>query len=161
MRRLAVFALLLVASPASAQWPTNDDVEATLPTSVAPPVILPLDRPAVKNFDVLVGAFNVLHVADMVTTSYALTHPAPGLRATEGNPILRRFSGSPVRLAVASGAFTITEVWLMHRARRTHPKAATWCLAALTVMEMIVVTNNVRAAGQLQAARSGGRPPAR
>ena len=160
MLRLAVFALVLVASPASAQSPTNGDLDTTLPASAAP-LILPVDRPTAKSFDVLVGAFNVLHITDMVSTSYALTHPAPGLRATEGNPLLRKFSGSPVRLAVASGVFTLAEVWLLERGRRTRPKAATWCIAALTVLEMVVVTNNVRAAGQLQAARRGGQPPAR
>jgi hypothetical protein len=160
MPRLAVFALLLVASPASAQWPTNDDLETRLPPSVAP-VILPVNRPAAENFHVLAGVFNVLHIADIVTTSYDLTRPAAGLRATEGNPVLRGFSGSPVRLAVTSGALTIANMWLLDRVRRTRPKTATWCLAALTVMEMIVVTNNVRAAGQLQAARSGWQPPTR
>jgi hypothetical protein len=107
-----------------------------------------------SNFDVLVGVIDVLHFADMLTTSYDLTHPSRTLRAIEGNPVLRPFSGSPARLAAVSGAMTIAQVMALQHLNRRHRKLATVYLVSIVAVKMIAVTSNVRMAGMLQAARN-------
>jgi hypothetical protein len=113
----------------------------------------------ISSFEVLAGVHAVLHIADMISTSYTLTHPAPAFRAHEANPYLRPFEGRPAVLAAVSGACSVAEVLALEKIRRRHPKVATLAMVGLVVTELIVVTNNVRVAGQLQAARSGWRPP--
>ena len=114
---------------------------------------------AVPSFEVLAGVNAVLHVADMVGTGYTLTRPAPAFHAREASPYLRPLEGRPVVLAAASGALCVAEVWALEKIRRRHPKIATLAMAGLVAVKLIGVTNNVRVSGQLQAARSGWRPP--
>ena len=115
--------------------------------------------PGVQSFDVLAGVNAVLHVADMVGTGYTLTHPAPTFRARESSPYLRPLESRPAALAAASGALCVVEVWALEKIRRRHPKVATVAMAGLVAVKLIGVTNNVRITGQLQAARTGWRPP--
>jgi hypothetical protein len=140
MRHAVCGVFILFAATAAAQ-----NTQQITPTTVTP----------ASNFDVLVGVIDVLHFADMLTTSYDLTHPSRTLRAIEGNPVLRPFSGSPARLAAASGALTIAQVMVLRHMNRKHPKLATVYLVSIVAVKMIAVTSNVRMAGMLQAARNG------
>ena len=62
-------------------------------------------------------------------------------------------------LAAASGALCVADVWALEKIRRRHPKIATLAMAGLVAIKLMGVTNNVRVTGQLQAARTGWRPP--
>lgn len=111
---------------------------------------------AASDLEVLVAVHNVLHIADMITTSYALSAAQP---ATELNPVLRPFSRSPAALSLVSGAMSVTEVWALSRLRARHPRLATGIAAALVATEVWALGHNIRTAGRIQAARSGWRPP--
>ena len=139
MRHAVCAVFILCATTAAAQ-----NAQRVTPLTVTP----------ASNFDVLVGVIDVLHFADMLTTSYDLTHPSRTLRAVEGNPVLRPFSGSPAALAAVSGAITIAQVMVLQRLNRRHPKLATVYLVSIVAVKMIAVTSNVRMAGMLQAARN-------
>jgi hypothetical protein len=89
-----------------------------------------------------------------MTTAYALTNPAPGIRAVELNPILRHLERSPVWLVTASSAFSVTEAWLLTRVRRNHPRIAMIAMTVLAATEGIVLANNLRVAGRLRAAHA-------
>lgn len=109
-----------------------------------------------SDFEVLIGVHNALHVADMLTTSYALSI---GPTAVEKNPFLKPFADNPAALAAVSGAFSAAEVWALTKLRAKRPKTAVAITLALVATELWAVTNNVKVLGQIQAARSGWRPP--
>jgi hypothetical protein len=72
---------------------------------------------------------------------------------------LRPLEGRPAALAAASAALCVAGGWALEKIRRRHPTMATLAMAGLVAVKLIGVTNNVRVSGQLQAARTGWRPP--
>lgn len=106
-----------------------------------------------SSVDVLLGAHDVLHVADMVSTTYDLTR---GRRfgARERNPFLKPFSGSPTVLTGVSSAIDVLQVAVIKRVEQRHPRWAIAWSAALVALEVWATTNNIAAAGRIQQRRS-------
>ncbi|OLC41969.1 MAG: hypothetical protein AUH43_23635 [Acidobacteria bacterium 13_1_40CM_65_14] len=105
-----------------------------------------------SNVDVMLGAHDVLHSADMISTTYDLTR-GRAFGATERNPFLKPFAARPSLLTGVSSAIDILQVTVIKRVERTHPRwALTWS-AALVAVEVWATTNNIVAAGRIQQRR--------
>jgi len=102
-----------------------------------------------SNVDVMLGAHDVLHTADMITTTYDLTH-GQALGASERNPILKPFGSRPALLTGVSGAFDVLQVAVIKQVERTHPRWALVWAGALVAIEVWATTNNIAAAGRIQ-----------
>lgn len=113
-----------------------------------------VSRSELTDIEVLVGAHDVLHIADMVTTAYALSR---GVTAREANPVLRPLGGHPIALSVASGAFDVVEVWALMKLNQHHPKLAKVFALSLVATEVWATSNNVRLVGQIQRQNAGRR----
>lgn len=133
-----VVLLLFVAKPAAAQEP---------PLAAAPLNLHPTD------VDVLLATQAVLHTADMITTSYALTL---GSNAREGNPLLAPLTGKPVALVAMSGAVDVLLAYTIAKLQHRHPKIALWSARALVGVEAWATINNVNAVSELQRRRAIG-----
>jgi len=107
---------------------------------------------AISNVDVLLGVHDVLHVVDMLTTTYDLTR-GRGFGVKEGNPFLRPFDGQPAALSAVSGAFDVMHVAAIKRVERRHPKLALVWSAALVAVKVWATVNNINAAGDIQRRR--------
>jgi len=119
--------------------------------------------PTLSNVDVMLGAHDVLHAADMITTAYDLTR-GRAFGATERNPFLKPFAERPSLLIGVSSAIDVFQVGVIKRIERTHPRWALAWSAALVGLEVWATTNNIAAAGRIQRrrlARSLVLPPAR
>jgi len=101
-----------------------------------------------SNVDVMLGAQDVLHIADMITTSFVLTHGRE-VGAIEGNPLLKPFSDHPGLLAAVSGAVDVVQVVVIKRIERKHQRWALVWSAALVGLEVWATTNNIVAAGRV------------
>jgi len=108
--------------------------------------------PLLSNVDVMLGAHDVLHTADMITTTYDLTR-GQAFGATERNPLLKPFGRRPALLTGVSSAFDILQVMVIKRVERTHPRWALVWSSALVAMEVWATTNNIAAAGRIQQRR--------
>ena len=106
-------------------------------------------QPTVSNVDVLLGAHDVLHVADMITTTYDLTR-GRDVGAKEASPLLKPFSSSPLALAAVSGALDMWQVAMIKRIQSKHPRVAVAWAVGLVALEAWATTNNISAAGQIQ-----------
>jgi hypothetical protein len=107
---------------------------------------------ALTNVDVMLGAHDVLHAADMISTTYDLTR-GRAFGATERNPFLKPFADHPSLLTGVSSAIDILQVSVIKRVERRHPRwAFTWS-AALVALEVWATTNNIIAAGRIQQRR--------
>jgi len=107
---------------------------------------------ALSNVDVMLGAHDVLHSADMISTTYDLTR-GRGFGATERNPLLKPFAERPSLLIGVSSAIDVLQVTVIKRVERAHPRwALTWS-AALVALEVWATTNNIVAAGRIQQRR--------
>lgn len=107
---------------------------------------------APSNVDVMLGAHDVLHSADMISTTYDLTR-GRAFGATERNPFLKPFAQRPSLLTGVSSAIDILQVTVIKRVERTHRRwAFTWS-AALVAIEVWATTNNIVAAGRIQQRR--------
>jgi hypothetical protein len=143
--------LTFAIGSASAQSVTPESGVIVPPTAALAPV--KIFHTHSTPFQVMVGTFSALQAADMLTTAYTLTHPAPGMRAVEANPFLRGLQGSPGLLATVSGAVSVSEVWALSRLRRNHPRLAFVSMTALAAVEGVMLANNLRVVNQLRAAR--------
>ena len=133
--RLAVCTVfILCATTAAAQ-----NAQLVTPVTVTP----------ASNFEVLVGVLDVVHVADMLTTSYNLTHPSRTLHAVEGNPLLRPFSGSPGTLAAVTSVCS--------SACPLRPSCRTLLMVARHLTRGRSRDSRVRAAATLQLESDDGR----
>jgi len=103
-----------------------------------------------SDVDVLLAAQAVLHTADMVSTVYNLRISRD---AREANPMLRAFTGRPVRLTIVSGAIDILQTYTIAKLQRRHPKIARWWALALVGTEVWTTIDNIDAAGELQRRR--------
>jgi hypothetical protein len=130
MRRLVLLILIAVLEAIPV------DAQVRLPSSI----------------DVLLGAHDVLHVADMVSTSYGLTR-GRAFGARESNPFLKPFGGSPTMLAGVSSAIDVLQVAVIKRVERRHPRWAIASSAALVALEVWATTNNIAAAGRIHQRR--------
>ena len=101
-----------------------------------------------SNVDVMLGAHDVLHTADMITTTYALTR-GRAVGAIEGNPLLRPLGNQPVLLTAVSGTLDVLQVIVIKRVERKHPRWALVWAAALVGLEVWATTNNIAAAGRI------------
>ena len=106
-------------------------------------------QPTVSNVDMLLGAHDVLHVADMITTTYDLTR-GRDVGAKEASPLLKPFSSSPLALAAVSGALDMWQVAMIKRIQSKHPRVAVAWAVGLVALEAWATTNNISAAGQIQ-----------
>jgi len=106
-------------------------------------------QPTVSNVDVLLGAHDVLHVADMITTTYDLTR-GRDVGAKEASPLLKPFSSSPLALAAVGGALDMWQVAMIKRIQSKHPRVAVAWAVGLVALEAWATTNNISAAGQIQ-----------
>jgi hypothetical protein len=105
-----------------------------------------------SNVDVMLGAQDVLHLADIITTSVALTRGRE-VGAIEGNPLLRPLSDRPALLAAVSGTLDVLQVVVIKRVERKHPRWALVWSAALVGLEVWATTNNIAALGQIHRRR--------
>ena len=147
-----------LAAPAAAQ--TDVSKEDTQEGFVLPSGFHVVPQPAAATstpFRTMTVIYAALHTTDMVTTAYSLSHPSPGLRAIELNPLLNTFQHSPVWLVTASSSISITQSWVLSRMHRRHPKLAMIAMTALAATEGVVLANNLRVVGQLRAAHTAGR----
>jgi hypothetical protein len=103
--------------------------------------------------DILVRAQALLHAADVVSTSYDLTHQPPGLMVHEANPLLRPFERNVVWLEAVNTGAVAAEIYFVKRLSRRHSRAATALAAGLSVAKAWAVVQNVRVAARIQAAR--------
>lgn len=108
------------------------------------------DLPA--NLRVLLATEAALHGIDMFTTAYGLQ-----LGGIEANPLLGPLSRSPTALITVSSGINLLQIYAITRLHRRHPKIAVAWAAILIGAEAFAVTNNVKAARQLQRARAGPR----
>jgi hypothetical protein len=105
-----------------------------------------------SNVDVMLGAQDVLHIADMITTTVALSRGRE-VGAIEGNPLLRPLSDRPALLATVSGAVDVLQVVVIKRVERKHPRWALVWSAALVGLEVWATTNNIAALGRIHQRR--------
>jgi hypothetical protein len=94
----------------------------------------------------------VLHATDMFTTAYNLR-----LGGIEANPLLAPLSRQPVALVAVSSGLNVLQIYAITKVHHRHPKVAVAWAVILVGAETFAVTNNVRAARQLQRARAGTR----
>jgi hypothetical protein len=114
-----------------------------------------LAQPApVSNVDVLLGTHAILHVADVITTSYDLTRGRP-FGAGESNPLLKPFGPNPVPITAASSALSGLEAVMIKRLELRHPKLATAWSVGLVAIEVWATINNVNRAGEIQRRIAG------
>lgn len=101
-----------------------------------------------SNVDVMLGAQDVLHIADMITTSVALSRGRE-VGAIETNPLLRPLSDRPALLATVSGALDVLQVIVIKRVEQKHPRWALVWSAALVGLEVWTTTNNISVLGRI------------
>jgi hypothetical protein len=142
---VCIVCLLLITSGAAAQ--------DRAPAPQSPPESGQLVKPS--DVDVLLGVQAVLHTADMITTSYALSFGEP---AHEANPLLARFAGRPVQLVAISSAINVLQAYTIAKLQHHHPKIALWWARALVGVETWATINNINAVSDLQR-QSAGRSP--
>ena len=106
-------------------------------------------QPTVSNVDLLLGAHDVLHIADMITTTYDLTRGRE-LGAKEASPLLRPFSSSPLAITAVSSALDVWQVVMIKRIQPKHPRLAVAWAMGLVALEAWATTNNISAAGRIQ-----------
>jgi hypothetical protein len=105
-----------------------------------------------SNVDVMLGAQDVLHIADMITTSFVLTR-GKEFGAFEGNPLLRPFDDHPALIATMSSTLDLLQVVVIKRVERQHPRWAFVWSAALAGLKVWATTNNIAAAGRIHQHR--------
>jgi hypothetical protein len=105
-----------------------------------------------SNVDVMLGAQDVLHIADMITTSFVLTRGRE-YGAFEGNPLLRPFTDRPALIATVSSTLDVLQVVVIKRVERKHPRWALVWSAALVGLKGWATTNNIAAAGRIHRRR--------
>jgi hypothetical protein len=106
-----------------------------------------------SNVDVMLGAQDVLHIADIITTSFVLTR-GKEFGAFEGNPLLRPFDDHPALIATMSSTLDLLQVVVIKRVERKHPRWAFVWSAALAGLKVWATTNNIAAQAASIDARS-------
>jgi hypothetical protein len=103
----------------------------------------------VSNVDVLLGTHAVLHLADMLTTSYDLTR-GPSVGAREANPLLSMVGSRPISIVTASSVISTAQAVMIKRLEPRHRVLATVWAAGLVAVEVWATINNINRAGEIQ-----------
>lgn len=142
LNRLVISAALgLVVLANTTVVAASDDPPDTVQTKTGPTAT---SRP--KLLPVLYASYGALQLGDVVTTTKVLR-----LGGSEGNPLMRPFAGSPVRLTLVKASLTALMIYGAEKQwRRGNRAGAIAALVSASAMMSIVVANNMNRYAQMK-----------